>query len=208
MARSFFFVLGELMTSIIDAQNAFSNLLDVEYEFILGRKDKTVILKVEFQKYHFFHLAGLQYLRDLPKLAIPSEEVYNQIESGQLSTSYIESSRNYDYIKGRVEYLPYLENIFDSNDTVFKYNAALQSFSVIEADFLLKNDINHVPLFVFLSKDKNEKYFCKTFFPEMKKDYAEHQTRWTVLFKKKIVKSKNTETVLYIHKNFAIPTKD
>lgn len=120
------------------------------------------------------------------------------------SYCYIESSKNYNYIKGRVDYLPSLEFIFDSNDTIFKYNPALQAFSVIEADFLLRNEIQRVPIFVFLSKGKNEKYFCKTFFPQDKKDYTERQTKWTVLFKKKIVKSTNTETVLYKNKNFEI----
>ncbi|MBP5602417.1 MAG: hypothetical protein J6X78_06790 [Treponema sp.] len=192
------------MASITDAQNTYSKLLDIEYEFILGRKGKSVTLRVEFQKLHFFHLAGLQYLRDLPRLAVPAEEVYNQLESGQLSVSYIESSQNYDFIKGRIDYLIYLEQIFDSNDTIFKYNPALQAFSVIEADFLMKNEINQIPLFVFLSKGKNEKFFCKSFFPETKKDYAERQTKWTVLFKKKIEKSTNTETVLYKNNNFKI----
>ena len=192
------------MANILDAQKAFSKLLDIEYQFVLGRKDKTVSLTIEFQKYHFFHLAGLQYLKDLSRLFILAEGVYNQIESGQLPVSYIESSNNYDYIKGRVEYLPTLEYIFDSNDTIFKYNPELQAFSVIEADFLLRNEINKVPIFVFLSKDKNKKYFCKTFFPQGKKDYTERQTKWTVLFKKKIVKSTNTETVLYKNKNFEV----
>ena len=192
------------MANILDAQKAFSKLFDIEYQFVLGRKDKTISLTIEFQKYHFFHLAGLQYLKDLSRLFIPAEGVYNQIESGQLPVSYIESSNNYDYIKGRVEYLPTLEYIFDSNDTIFKYNPELQAFSVIEADFLLRNEINKVPIFVFLSKDKNKKYFCKTFFPQGKKDYTERQTKWTVLFKKKIVKSTNTETVLYKNKNFEV----
>ena len=192
------------MANVLDAQKAFSKLLDIEYQFVLGRKDKTVSLTIEFQKYHFFHLAGLQYLKDLSRLFIPAEGVYNQIESGQLPVSYIESSNNYDYIKGRVEYLPTLEYIFDSNDTIFKYNPELQAFSVIEADFLLRNEINKVPIFVFLQKNKNKKYFCKTFFPQGKKDYTERQTKWTVLFKKKIVKSTNTETVLYKNKNFEV----
>ena len=45
-------------------------------------------------KYHFFHIAGLQYLWDLPRLAVSAEEVYNQLESGHLPISYIESSKN------------------------------------------------------------------------------------------------------------------
>ncbi len=192
------------MANVIDAQKAFSNLFDIEYEFVLGRKSKSVVLKVEFQKYHFFHLAGLQYLKDLPKLAIQAEEIYKQIENGQLTQNYIESSVFYGRIKDRIDYLPYLEQIFDSNDTIFKYNPALQSFSVIEADFLLKNEINKTPIFVFLAKGKNEKFFCKSFFPEIKKDYSDRQTKWTVLLRKKIIKSTNTETVLYKHKNFDV----
>lgn len=192
------------MANIVDAQKSFSKLLDIEYQFVLGRKDKNISFSIEFQKYHFFHIAGLQYLRDLPRLAVSAEEVYNQLELGHLPISYIESSKNYNYIKGRIDYLPRLEYIFDSNDTIFKYNPVLQAFSVIEADFLLRNEINKIPIFVFLSKGKNEKYFCKSFFPQEKKDYAERQTKWTVLFKKKIVKSINTESILYEHKNFKI----
>ena len=59
-------------------------------------------------------------------------------------------------------------------------------------------------LFTFLSKDKNGKYFCKSFFPENKKDYAEHQTRWTVLLKKKICKSVENTLILYKHPGFCI----
>ena len=190
------------MSNILVAQNAFSKLLDIEYEFVLGRKNKSVSLVIEFQKFHFFHIAGLQHLRDLPKLAISAEEVYNQIETGQLSVDYIESSKDYASISRRITYLPMLEQIFDSNDTIFKYNPALQAFSVIEADFLLKNTLDKIPVFVFLSKGKNQKYFCRSFFSDTKKDYAERQTKWTVLFKKKIIKPENKQIVLFKHKSF------
>jgi len=190
------------LPDILTAQNAFKNLLDIEYEFVLGRKNKNVSLKVEFHKAHFFHIAGLQHLTDLPRLKLLTESVYNLLESGGISASYIESSRNYDSIKERISLLPKLEQIFDSNDTVFKYNPALQAFSVIQAEFLLKNEIEKMPIFVFLSKNKNGKYFCKSFFPDKRKDYSEGQTKWTVLFKKKILKSENKETVLHRHRNF------
>ncbi len=54
----------------------------------------------------------------------------------------------------------------------------------------------------FFSGGNSGKYFCKTFFPEVKKDYAERQTKWTVLFKKKIIKSTATEIILYKNQNF------
>ena len=184
---------------ITDALQEFNKLLDIEYELVLGRKNKTVKLVVEFKKMHFFHLAGLQYLKDLPRLAFSTEVVFDQIESGIISPSYIESSINYSFIEQRLLFLPKLQDIFDSNDTIFRYNPALQAFSVIEADFLMKNTTNNVNLFTFLAKEKGGKFFCKSFFPDNKKDYAEGQTRWTVLLKKKIQKSGNIEQVLFKH---------
>ena len=31
------------MANIVDAQKAFSKLLDIEYQFVLGRKDKHIL---------------------------------------------------------------------------------------------------------------------------------------------------------------------
>ena len=202
MAQGFSFLKGICLSDITTALKSFQNMLDLEYEFILGRKNKNIKLIVEFQKRHFFHLAGLQYLKDLPRLAFSTELIFERLESGEIPSAYIESSKNYSFIKQRIEYLPRLQEFFDSNDTIFRYNPALQAFSVIEADFLMKNTMLGINLFTFLSKDKNGKYFCKSFFPDTKKDYAERQTRWTVLLKKKIRKSAESEEILYKHPSF------
>lgn len=190
------------MADILDALKAYKNMLDIEYEFILGRKNKSVKLVIEFQKKHFFHIAGLQHLKDLPRLSYSAELIFSSIENGKISCSYIESSKNYTSIKRRIEYLPRLEDIFDSNKTIFKYNPALQAFSVIEADFLMKNTMGTEALFTFLSKDKNGKYICRSFFPDKRKDYAERQTNWTVLYKLKRHKITGSQEVLFKYKNF------
>lgn len=202
MARSFFILGRGYLADIIDALQGFQKLFYIEYELILGRKNKTVTLLVEFNKAHFFHLAGLQYLKDLPRLAFSSEIIFDQLESGIISSTYIESSINYEFIRNRLSFLPKLESIFDSNDTIFRYNSALQAFSVIEADFLMKNTMNNINLFTFLSKDKNGKYFCKSFFPDEKKDYSLGQTKWTVLLKKKINKTTGSEQILFKHPSY------
>ncbi|MBR4823389.1 MAG: hypothetical protein IKZ86_01210 [Spirochaetaceae bacterium] len=189
------------MSDITNAVNSFQKMLDIEYEFVLGRKNKSINLTVEFQKMHFFHLAGLQHLNDLPRLAFSAEVIFDRLKSNIITPEYIESSIDYKFIKKRIEYLPLLEKIFDSNDTIFRYNPALQTFSVIEADFLMKNTVKNTNLFVFLSKGNNDKYFCKSFFPENKTDYAERQTRWTVLLKKKKLRNENNEEILYKHPN-------
>ena len=96
--------MEKILPDIHTAQNAFAKLLDIEYEFILGRKNKNITLNVEFQKAHFFHIAGLQHLTDLPRLKLSTEAIYNLLENGGISASYIESSRNYDSIKNGLRF--------------------------------------------------------------------------------------------------------
>ena len=198
LARSFFF-LGETMSDIIQAAKTFSNLLDIEYQIILGKKNKSFSLNIIFEDWQFFHLAGLQYLKDLTGVLSESRKrIFRRILNGSLKSQLFESSQYYSTIKNRIEYLVYLEQIMDSNETIFKYNQKLQAFSAIQADFLMKNELKLRNVFTFLSKDsKNGKYFCRSFFPQIEKDYSIGQTNLTLLHKKKINKSSNTEIVLY-----------
>ena len=187
------------MSDIIQAAKTFSNLLDIEYQIILGKKNKSFSLNIIFENWQFFHLAGLQYLKDLTGVLSESRKrIFRRILNGSLKAQLFESSQYYSTIKNRIEYLVYLEQIMDSNETIFKYNQKLQAFSAIQADFLMKNELKLRNVFTFLSKDsKNGKYFCRSFFPQIEKDYSIGQTNLTLLHKKKINKSSNTEIVLY-----------
>lgn len=50
---------------------------------------------------------------------------------------------------------------------------------------------------MFLSNSKEDNYYCRSFFPEDKKDYTKNQAFWTLLYKKKIDLKSQTEIVLY-----------
>lgn len=52
-----------------DCVEAFEKLLDKEYRLVLGRKNKSVSIQINFDKKVCFHLMGLQYLTDRPELA-------------------------------------------------------------------------------------------------------------------------------------------
>ena len=198
MARGFCF-LGEKMGDIFTAAKSYTNLLDIEYHIILGKKNRNISLSILFTKNHFFHLAGLHYLTDRTTILFGDRALlFYKILNGIITKKQIESSLFYSEIKDRIEYLSFLESIMDSNDTVFKYNPQIQAFSFIQADFLLKNQVQSRNVFVFLSQDAaSGKYFCRSFFPQIDKDYSENQTNWTLLYKKKIQKSTGQEVVLY-----------
>ena len=187
------------MGDILTAAKSYTNLLDIEYQIILGKKNKNITFSIFFEEVHFFHLSGLQYLKDLSRVLTESrEQIFRKILRGTLTVQQIESSQYYSEIKDRIEYLAFLEQIIDSNRTVFKYNPKLEAFSAIQADFLLKNEVQTRNVFAFLSQEKsNGKYFCRSFFPQIDKDYSIGQTNWTLLYKKKIQKSTGQETVLY-----------
>ena len=153
---------------------------------------------ISFEKFHFYHLAGLQYLTDIHELDNQREIVFDWILSESIKTERIESSQFYSKIKDRVHYLAQLESIFDSNDTVFKYDEKENILtSQITGEYLMKNIVESRNIFTFLDKTKDGKYYCRSFFPQSFKDYSYRQKNWTVLSKKKIFKKVGEVIVLY-----------
>lgn len=185
------------MRDIKDCVNAFIPLLNTEYQIVLGRKGVTVILKITFDKRDCFHLMGLQYLIDRPELNRDRGKIFDGIVAGSITTEQVESSDFYKKIEDRINYLPLLEALLDSNDTIFKYNQRINMYSMISADYLMKNNMEENNLYLFLSHSSDDKYFCKSFFPEKKKDYTKNQASWTLLYKKKCNISTGKEIILY-----------
>lgn len=185
------------MHNIYDCVDSFASLLDTEYQLILGRKGEAVSLKVTFDKKDCFHLMGLQYLTDRPELSRDRGKIFDEIKARVLTKEQIESSDLYEQIADRIDLLPFLEDLFDSNDTVFKYNEKKNSFSMIKADYLMKNRLVDKNVFIFLSKEKNDTYFCRSFFQETNRDYTKNQASWTLLYKEKINRMTGQSVVLY-----------
>lgn len=186
------------MNNILDTAIAYNKLTQIEYEITLAKKNKVVSLHIIFQKNKFYHLAGLQYLTDIHELDDDRESVFNNIINLNITNKKIESSQYYSRIQERVDYLANLEQIFDSNDTIFKYDPNNNSITTsIKGEYLMQNNIQNRDVFVFLDKEKDGSYYCRSFFPKEFTDYSKGQSKWTVLSKKKIWKDKNIEIQLY-----------
>ena len=127
------------MSDILQAAQSYKQLLDVEYQIVLGRKSKTLSLSIFFDENQFFHLAGLQYLEDIPDIFRSKREIiFEKILKGAITQKQLESSKFFPDIADRIKYLSFLETIMDSNKTIFKYNPQLEVFSSIMADFSLQ----------------------------------------------------------------------
>lgn len=154
-----------IVHTIYDCVDAFIPLLDTEYHLVLGRKGIAVPLRITFHKKDCFHLMGLQYLTDRPELRRDRGKIFDEIRERKITLQQIESSDLYREIVDRINMLPFLATLFDSNDTIFKYNQKANSFSMIQADYLMKNQIENRNIFIFLSqKNSNNTFFCRSFF--------------------------------------------
>lgn len=163
------------MRTVVDCVSSFIPLLSTEYEIVLGRKNVAVKLIITFDKKDCFHLMGLQYLTDRPELRRDRGKIFDEIQNGIIKRENIESSDFYHKIQDRVHFLPLLEKMLDSNDTVFKYNKKANVYSMIKADYLMKNHMEGKNLFLFLSNARDDSYFCRSFFPEEKMNYTKNQ---------------------------------
>lgn len=185
------------MHNIYDCIDTFTSLLDTKYLFVLGRKGVSVTLNISFDKKDCFHLMGLQYLTDRVELRRDRGKVFDEIKERKITAEQVEASEFYGQIADRVDMLPMLEELFDSNDTIFKYNRKSKMFSMIQAEYLMKNMVAGKSVFIFLSRKEEKEYFCRSFFPQDTRDYSKDQATWTLLYKEKIKISTGESFVLY-----------
>lgn len=176
----------------------FRSLLNTRYHIIIGRKGKSVELTVEFQPIDFHHLMGLGKLKDLRIATQNRESVFSRILDGTISYSSISASQYIKLIENRFFPLAHIEQIFDDNRLIFRYNEKRQRFSRIEADYLLSTPFSQNEIYIFLEKKETSGlYFCRSFFPKEQKDYTVGQPQFTLLFKEKICVSTGRRMVQY-----------
>lgn len=191
---------------LLQSLSAYKKILGFSYHFVIGRKNKTVDINLSFSKKDFFHLSGLQYLNDIRELNNDREKIFNKIERDTEFLNLILSSVNYFKIKERISLIENLESFLDSNKTIFKFNNRTNLFSLIDADYILKNSDTTKNMYVFISKDSTaaDTYFCRSAFSRNKseKDYAVGHTSYTLLYKEKIDLITNERQVLYTHPSY------
>ena len=191
------------MDRLQECAKAFQKLFDTQYHIIIGRKGKSVDLTVEFVPLDFHHLMGLGKLKDLHIATQNREQVFFRILDGSISDTLINKSRYISQIQNRFSPLASIEQIFDDNRLVFRYNEKQDNFSLIQADYLLSTPHDNADIYIFIAqKELSGMYYCRSFFPREDKDYTVGQTRYTLLFKEKITVSTGKREIQYdrLHK--------
>ena len=171
---------------------AFKQLLSIEYHFTIGRKGKSRSFILNFDPADFHHLAGLHKIKDNARFfAGKRSDIFQEILAGQLTYKQVARSNYFSEMKERLTPLSQLESFLDQNQIIFHYNEKANKFSLIKADYLLTNQLEAIPLYLFLSqRTDSHKQVCRTFFPKDKLDYTIGQPHYALLKKEKI----NTHT--------------
>ncbi len=173
------------MRNIYDCVDAFQHLLDIEYHFIVGRKMCEVSFDLRFDKSVCYHLMGLQHLKDIDSIGGSRQKVFDRISARKIRREMVEASQYYPDVAERIHYLCELEALLDSNELVFKYHKRFNKYSRIEAEFLLESRSQEQSLYLFIDRERDGTYFCRSFFPKDKTDYTKNQPRYTLLYKEK-----------------------
>ena len=165
----------------------FDRLILYQYHITIGRKGKTMALTISFDRADFHHLAGLHKLRDNVRFQTGKRsDIMEEILVGRLTLSQAQQSVFFHEMEPRLRPLAQLENFLDSNEIIFRYNSKANIFSAIQADYLLQNDYEGTPVYLFLAQRSGDKtQVCRTFFPKTSRDYAQGQPRYTLLKKEK-----------------------
>lgn len=175
------------MDHLQSCAKAFEHLLDFQYHIIIGRKGKSVELNILFDPTEFHHLVGLHKLHDLRIARENRDKVFQQILTGNISINDLKKSQYFPNIQKRIEPFIQIENFLDSNKLIFRYNQKLQTFSLIEAEYLLSTPYENTDIYIFLDRQKEPDYFFfRSFFQKEEKDYTKGQAIYTLLIKEKI----------------------
>ncbi len=165
----------------------FEKLIPFQYHIIVGRKGKVLDFTISFDRTDFHHLAGLHKLRDNVRFQTGKRsDIMEEILNGRLTLSQAKQSVWFHEMEPRLLPLASLEIFLDNNEIIFRYNSKTNIFSAIRADYLLENDYDGNPVYLFLAQRSDaDTQVCRTFFPKEKTDYAQGQPRYTLLKKEK-----------------------
>lgn len=173
------------MDKLQKCAKAFENLLDIQYRIIIGRKGKTVELVIGFSKLDFHHLMGLGKLKDLRIAKQNRGSVFNEIIAGSTTYESLTKSRYLAQIENRFEPLALIEQLLDDNRLVFRYNAKLNQFSLIEADYLLSTPFESSDIYILSLNTKTQESISAVLSSRKRKKITQRDSRATLCSIKK-----------------------
>ena len=201
-------MLRRAMDILKESALAFQNLINIQYNIILGKNKKLSYVTISFSKAEFHHLIGLQYLTDLPYLKADRTRILNEIIYDKITYEDLKKIAHFPEIEGRILLFKHLEECLDSDNLVFKYHANSTNHSLVQAEYLLKNQYARNDIYIFIDKHPSPgMFFCRSFFKKTKMDYTANMPNMAVLYKEKS-DLENNRSIIFVDKLSSQYSKD
>ncbi len=192
-----------LINPLTMSAKAYRRLFNIEYHFVVSRKQKAVDITLSFEKNDYKHLSGLHHLTGINQTKEASEKVFNLALSGRLTHDSILKAPNYNDVHNRLVGLSFLEQMLDNDNIVFKYNNNAIKSSVISADYMIEGTIlGDITAYCFLNLRQDNIYGLRSFFLRDRINYANGQSKCTILLKEKRNRNTNNTVLLFRHPNY------
>lgn len=202
-AKSFVCFWEKNMSDLLyQAAIEYGKLKNIIYRIVIGRKGKAYTLMLHFPKESFFHLAGLQHLKDITFPSTNKERIYKEILKGQITIEDIKKSVFYEewFIEERLSNLHLLQDMFNSNSiTYLIHNKMYVKYTTIRADYLCVQNTEQGIIYLFsVIERKSPRYVneCRgcSFFKKHDTDYTNGTSKTTTLLIEKHINDR-IETV-------------
>lgn len=155
----------------------FEQFLYHQYLLTIGKRNKTLFLKLSFQADQFFHLIGLQKLTDLPQ---PRNKFafFENAKSGQIHTD-ITKSMYFPEIENRLKYFKRIENLL-KQDIIIRFDKR-KAYTSIHAQALLYEKYQNHYIHLFFTLSQNNLYHPCSFFYHTDSKYIVNQEVYKIL---------------------------
>ena len=183
------------------------------YYFVVAKTGKRYSINIQFELAQFIHLTGISdHLKDLPFARNSPGNLRKWIEEGRLTMADLAKSSNFRKdeidIAARISCLSRLDEFLRSDNFVIDYLDRHASGSRLEADWLIRGNIDGELCYLFLvaksskevTKDRSSgHYVCRSIFPYRGIAYGQYGRSMTTLLKQRNSTIGERTEILYRH---------
>lgn len=190
-----------------EALESFRDLLNIQYNIVVARKDVEYLINLVFLERNFIHLSGIDKLVDIALVKetpnLYKKLITNNSESDKVK-SYLASSNYFDEIVSRLYCLIELrQNFYNAKDNKhYKFlSKKYGNYTSIKFDYLIRSECCSNVYYYFLRHDEKSEnpnqFVVVSLFIENKKDYTNGQTYMYLLSKEEINKTTGEKFVIF-----------
>lgn len=173
--------------NLLLATKSYNNLINKNFIIKIKKENNIRIIKVQFKKENFYHLIGLHYIKDIPKVDYRKNKkttIFNNILNGKIKYTDIEKSALFnDKIKNRIDFFKEIDKlifdgiIIDFDKNKLDFNSKLKGIYI----FFKTKENTYLHLALGTKDIAKDILYPESFFVENNNKYIKNQDLYEIL---------------------------